>query len=150
MRLFQKIFFLLQAQTSHGLHSPSVFNLYSEVINPILQKRISKKIKTDELIQGISQYYAQEIDSGEVFPLVIPRLSPEIYQQIDQDLLPKAQFNSILFILNPYETTLSQDIWDTLVDDPRVIHSIDLFDMGILRFNPLASKQHFMLKKSYT
>ncbi|TBH73631.1 hypothetical protein [Aquirufa nivalisilvae] len=148
MRLFQKFFFRLQAQTSHGLHSPSVFKLYTEVINPILQRKISTKIKTDELIQGISQFYAQEIDLGEVFPMVISHLSPEIYQQIDQDLIPKAQANSIIFILNPYESTLSQDIWDTLVDDPRVIHSIDLFDMGILRFNQLASKQHFMLKKS--
>lgn len=147
MRLFQKLFFRLQAQTSHGLHSPSVFKLYTEVINPILQKKISTKIKSDELIHGISQFYAQEIDLGEVFPLVIPHLSPEIYQQIDQDLIPKAQSNSIIFILNPYESTLSQDIWDTLVEDPRVIHSIDLFDMGILRFNQLASKQHFMLKK---
>lgn len=148
MRLFQKLFFLLQAQTSHGLHSPSLFRLYTEVINPIMNKRISRKSKTDEIIQGISLFYSREIDLGEVFPLVIPHLNPEIYQQIDQDLLPKAQTNSILFILNPYESTLSQDIWDTLVDDPRVIHSIDLFDLGILRFNPLANKQHFMLKKS--
>ena len=131
MRLFQKLFFLLQAQTSHGLHSPSVFRLYTEVINPIMNKSISRKSKTDELIQGISLFYSREIDLGEVFPLVIPHLNPEIYQQID-----------------PYESTLSQDIWDTLVDDPRVIHSIDLFDLGILRFNPLANKQHFMLKKS--
>lgn len=148
MRLFQKFYFLLQAQTSHGLHSPSVFRLYTEVINPILKKRISKKAKTDELIQGISQFYAQEMDSGQVFTLVISELNPDVYQQIAHDLIPKAQANSILFILNPYESTLSQDIWDTLVDDPRVIHSIDLFDLGILRFNPLASKQHFMLKKS--
>lgn len=148
MRLLQKFFYLLQAQTSHGLHSPSVFRLYTEVINPILNQRISKKAKTNDLIQGINQFYAQEIDLGEVFPLVIPQLNPEIYQQIDQDLLPKAQSNSILYILNPYESTLSQDIWDTLINDPRVIHSIDLFDLGILRFNPLASKQHFMLKKS--
>ncbi len=148
MRLFQKFFFLLQAQTSHGLHSPSVFKLYTEVINPILQKRISTNDKTHELIQEVSQFYAHEIDSGTVFPLVIPHLNPEVYQQIDQDLIPKAQSNSILFILHPYESTLSQDIWDTLVDDPRVIHSIDLFDIGILRFNQLASKQHFMLKKS--
>lgn len=148
MRLFTKIFFLLQAQTSHGLHSPSVFKLYTEVIDPILHRKATKQVKTKELIQGISQFYAKEIDLGEVFPLVIPHLSPEIYQQIDQDLIPKAQANSILYILNPYESTLSQDIWDSLVDDPRVIHSIDLFDLGILQFNRLASKQHFMLKKS--
>ncbi len=148
MRLFSKFFFQLQAQTSHGLHSPSVYKLYTEVIDPILHRKIPSNLKREELIQGISQFYAQQIDITEVITLVIPHLSPEIYEQIDQEIFPKAQENSILFILNPYESTLSQDIWDTIIEDPRVIHSIDLFDLGILRFNKLASKQHFMLKKS--
>ncbi|RXK52122.1 hypothetical protein [Aquirufa rosea] len=147
MRFIQKWVFNFRAQTSHGLHSPSVYKLYTEVINPILNQRLPTQNSIEELILGISQFYAKVIDENKVIPLVIPTLSPEVYQQIDEILIPQAKSNSILFIINPYKNTLSQDIWDTLIDDPRVIHSVDLFELGFFRFNKMAQKEHFILKK---
>ena len=38
--------------------------------------------------------------------------------------------------------------WNHLIENEKIIFSIELFEIGLLFFNPIAPKQRFVFKKS--
>ncbi|GAB5550867.1 MAG: class I SAM-dependent methyltransferase [Saprospiraceae bacterium] len=61
-------------------------------------------------------------------------------------LLPKLTENSILVFSDIYWSKGMQEAWEILIKHPKVRLSIDLFDIGILFFNPaILERQNFKL-----
>lgn len=61
-------------------------------------------------------------------------------------LLPKLSQNSVLVFSDIYWSADMQEAWKILIKHPKVRLSIDLFDIGILFFNPaILEKQNFQL-----
>jgi hypothetical protein len=52
--MFKRFAFNWKAQTAHGLHSPFVFDLYTQVIDPIYQRK-PKDIQ-EALMHGIGKH----------------------------------------------------------------------------------------------
>ena len=66
--------------------------------------------------------------------------------QFDSENL-NMNFEDVLLIKNIREPIhLAQ--WNHLIEKEKIIFSIELFELGLLFFNPIAPKQHFIFKKS--
>lgn len=139
--MLNRLRFNWKAQTAHGLHSPFVFALYTEVIDPIYQK--SPQDIESALIHGIGSYL--KLAEGQLHVIDL--------NQVNESMLPtmEALFQdsaNLIICLHPHAGTHSNEFWKKLNQNPAVIHSIELFEMGILSLRPTAPKQHFWLKKS--
>jgi hypothetical protein len=139
--MFQRIRFNWKAQTAHGLHSPFVFQLYTEVIDPIYQQSPEKL--QEALIHGIGSYL--KLSAGHMHVIDLVSIQDSDLATIEQLFLDK---HTIIICLNPQANKQTTDRWRKLYQNKAVIHSIELFELGILCLNPIAPKQHFWLKKS--
>jgi hypothetical protein len=116
--------FYFKAQTAHGLHSPSIYALYIEILNPYLHGQLS---------------YPALLDALRV------RYSASKIIEIQDDLnLAKVEEDTILLLKQPYK---NEAFWNSLKANPRVIQTVDLFDLGIVFFKPICPKQNFYLRK---
>ncbi len=116
--------FYFKAQTAHGLHSPSIYALYCELLNPFLKGQFTY----EQLVEGLQKRYA---DSS-----VIERYSEFDPTQISQ--------NTIILIQKPYR---NEAFWNLLKSHTSVIQTVDLFDLGLVFFKPICPKQNFYLRK---
>ena len=139
--MFKQIRFNWKAQTAHGLHSPFVFQLYTEVIDPIYQQSPANLQET--LIHGIGSYL--KLSAGQMHVIDLAGLQDSNLQGVEQLFHDK---NNIIICLHPHANAQTTARWETIHQNKAVIHSIELFELGILCFNPIAPKQHFWLKKS--
>jgi hypothetical protein len=56
-------------------------------------------------------------------------------------------FEDVLLIKN-IRNKINLALWRQLIQNKKIIFSIELFEIGLLFFNPIAQKQHFIFKKS--
>ena len=139
--MFKRLRFNWKAQTAHGLHSPFVFGLYTKVIDPIY-KQNPPKLK-EALIHGIGAY--GKIAEGNLHVIDLLMLKNEDIAEIEVRMKDTA---NLLVCLDPQANSQTYEIWTRLYQNKAVIHSIELFELGILSLSPTAPKQHFWLKKS--
>ncbi|MEY4524702.1 MAG: hypothetical protein RIR57_72 [Bacteroidota bacterium] len=116
--------FYFKAQTAHGLHSPSIYALYCELLNPFLKGQLT-------YIQLVEELKKRYIDGS-----VIEKSSEFDPAQISQ--------NTIILIQKPYK---NEAFWNSLKSHPAVIQTVDLFDLGLVFFKPICPKQNFYLRK---
>ena len=116
--------FYFKAQTAHGLHSPSIYSLYCEVLNPYLKGQLSNSQLKEALANRYSDCTIMEIQSYED--------------------LAKIPQNTILLFEKPHS---QEKIWNEIHSHEGVIQTVDLFDLGILFLKPICPKQHFYLRK---
>jgi hypothetical protein len=116
--------FYFKAQTAHGLHSPSIYSLYCELLNPYLKKQLSYSQLKEALAHRYSDCSFMEIQS-----------------YIDIAKIPQ---NTVILFKKPHN---QEEIWNELHSHPKVIQTVDLFDLGLLFFKPICPKQHFYLRK---
>ena len=139
--MFKRIRFNWKAQTAHGLHSPFLFQLYTKVIDPIYQQ--SPENLQEALIHGIGSYL--KLSAGQMHVIDLVSILDSDLTTIEQLFQDK---HTIIICLNPQANKQTTDRWEKLYLNKAVIHSIELFELGILSLNPIAPKQHFWLKKS--
>jgi hypothetical protein len=116
--------FYFKAQTAHGLHSPSIYALYCELLNPFLHGQLTYEQLVEELQNSSSDVTVIEMTS---------EFDPT---QISQ--------NTIILIPKPYK---NEAFWNSLKSHPAVIQTVDLFDLGLVFFKPICPKQNFYLRK---
>jgi hypothetical protein len=139
--MLNRLKFNWKAQTAHGLHSPFVFALYTEVIDPIYQN--SPQDLETALIHGIGRYL--NIAEGNLHVVDLNQVTKSMLPAIESLFQNSA---NLIICLHPHTGANSNEFWQKLYRNSAVIHSIELFELGILSLNPTAPKQHFWLKKS--
>ncbi len=129
--------FNLKARNAHGLHSPFVYELYTQIINPCLhQSGELSALLTNEL----SNYKGKSVEKN--------KFNVQIFDinQFDTENL-NMNFEDVLLIENIRKpNNLAR--WNQLIENEKIVFSIELYEMGLLFFNPIAPKQHFVFKKS--
>lgn len=126
-----RLLFNWKAQNAHGLHSPLIYQLYTEVINPAYQKK-------GDFLETL---YKSLLDFFETYPLAnvqVIRVEGEI------DLTN----NSALYLIPNIRSHSGQQAWKELIKSPTIIFSVELYELGLLFMFPKAPKQDFILKKS--
>ena len=129
--------FNLKARNAHGLHSPFVYELYTQIINPCLhQSGELSALLTNEL----SNYKGKSVEKN--------KFNVQIFDitQFDIENI-NVNFEDILLIKNIRKpNNLAR--WNQLIEHEKIVFSIELYEIGLLFFNPIAPKQHFVFKKS--
>ena len=129
--------FNLRARNAHGLHSPFVYELYTQVINPCLHQ-----------IEELSALLKNELSNYQVKSLENIKFNVQI--------IDISQFDTENLNMNFEDVLLIKDIrkpihlarWRQLIENEKIVFSIELYEIGLLFFNPIAPKQHFVFKKS--
>jgi len=116
--------FYFKAQTAHGLHSPSIYALYCELLNPFLNNQLTY----EQLVEQLQKRYSV----GSVI---------EMSSEFDPTQM---ELNDVILIQKPYK---NETFWNSLKAHTSVIQTVDLFDMGLVFFKPICPKQNFYLRK---
>ncbi len=127
----KRLIFNWKAQNAHGLHSPLIYQLYTEVINLTYRK---KGDFTSLLQHALTDFF-------KTYPLVdvsVIRVEDEI------DLTNQ----SALYLVPNIRSRSGQKNWQDLIKSPTIIFSVELYELGMLFMFPKAPKQDFILKKS--
>lgn len=130
--------FILKAKTQYSIQSPFLFDLYSNVVAPRLDRRfasthgIDSRDRYAQILFKISDHYrATDISLGE--------------WSLD-DLLRTPDGNCIGLVRQPHSNKIREAEWSHLVADPRVTLSVDLFHTGLIFTSSKLSKQHWLLR----
>lgn len=132
-----RFLFNLRARNAHGLHSPFVYELYTQIINPCLhQNGELSALLTNELFN----YQGKSVEKNK-FNVQIFDITEFATESLN------VNFEDVLLIKNIRKpNNLAR--WNQLIENEKIVFSIELYEMGLLFFNPIAPKQHFVFKKS--
>jgi hypothetical protein len=132
-----RFLFNLRARNAHGLHSPFVYELYTQIINPCLHQ--SGKLSA-LLASKLFNYQGKSLENI----------------KFNVQMIDINQFDTKNFNVNFEDVLLIENIrkpnnftrWNQLIENEKIVFSIELYEIGLLFFNPIAPKQHFVFKKS--
>lgn len=116
--------FYFKAQTAHGLHSPSIYALYCELLNPFLLGQLTY----EQLVEELQKRYSD----GSVI---------EMSSEFDPTQM---ELNDVIVIQKPYT---NKTFWNSLKAHNSVIQTVDLYDVALVFFKPICPKQNFYLRK---
>lgn len=139
--MLNRIAFNWKAQTAHGLHSPFVYDLYTQVIDQIYQQKPMDLIES--MIHGIGRHL--QLAAGKLHVIDFRKLREAELAQIEEIMSDPSNLLICTYIHHSKETLQN---WSFLASKQQAIHSIELIEMGIISLNPTAPKQYFRLKKS--
>jgi len=116
--------FYFKSQTAHGLHSPSIYALYCELLNPFLNSQLTY----EQLVEELKKRYT----AGKII---------EMFSEFDP---AQMAINDVILIQQPYR---NETFWNSLKSHTSVIQTVDLYDVGLVFFKPICPKQNFYLRK---
>lgn len=116
--------FYFKAQTAHGLHSPSIYALYCELLNPFLHGQLTY----EQLVEDLQKRYSDG----------------SVIEKSSEFNPAQMALNDIILIQKPYR---NETFWNSLKSHPSVIQTVNLYDLGLVFFKPICPKQNFYLRK---
>lgn len=131
---FQHLLFNLRAQTAHGLHSPLVYDLYTQVINPNLGSFSTKK-----MLEKLQIYIKSKIEIKDFNLLIINTLDD--FNNIEITI------NQLIYIDQPYRNLEFLKLTNQLAEEKQINYVIHFFFGTLLIASNLAPKQVFYLKE---
>ncbi len=151
-----------KAKGRHGTHSPFVYDFAEHVL---LDKELLNKeyliecgwlpLKYENLICRIATYYnykkvlllQSSANSKDVDVLLLPEKEPGKWMSLLDEQLHLLNRNGIVILSGIHKTAAHSKAWKTIIKQPQVRMSIDLFGVGLLLFREeFKEKQHFVLK----
>lgn len=132
----------LRARNQYSIQSPFVFELYTRVITPRLdratlrQLNISRRDYYSQLRYKLVDYYRLSL------------ISNPHEEYAEQWAMPDG--SRILMIRAPHKDAESEKTWSQYCDADSITLSIDLFVAGLLFTSPKLSKQHMLLSHHST
>lgn len=155
----------LVAKSQYNLHSPAIFDLYNEVLNARVNRRLGVSGRTLQLIYMLVNYYhlnnivcpwLQSISIEEV-ERVVRMANPNARmvngegRSCDMYILEcgqavedvKMSEKGVVLVINPHKDELW---WEEIYTKLGARVSIDMFDRGILLFNAKLHPQKFILR----
>ena len=133
----KQFLFNLKAKNAHGLHSPFVYELYTQIINPCLHQTGEL---SDLLVNELTNFKGKSVEKNKFNVQMIDMFQFEL-ENLNMN------FDDILLVKN-IRNPINLARWRQLIQNKTIIFSIELFEIGLLFFNPIAPKQHFIFKKS--
>ncbi|MCK9311737.1 MAG: hypothetical protein M0P26_05615 [Bacteroidales bacterium] len=109
-------------------------------------------------IQGLKQIELHLLKSEEMPETIIDKLEnldfvlfnkiadPQKYQDLFRKCLCKRENGSIFVFMNMHESPCKTQAWENIRTHQEVQVSIDLFDLGIILFNPELEKKNYVIR----
>ncbi len=151
--------FLWNSTNQHGVHSPFVYLL---ITKGLYVKTPKKKQFFTEEIGKITRQQRKIIKK--LFHYFNPKRSVFVTNDTklngDYDCilfekpnisdflktLPNAHNDTIFIFKNPHKNPINHNDWNALVEDKKVIVSIDLYHLGLVFIRKEQLKQHFVIR----
>jgi predicted O-methyltransferase YrrM len=87
-----------------------------------------------------------EKNSGLDFVFIDANHRYEALMRYFEQLLPNLNDNSMLIVDDLYWSAGMEDAWNAIKQHPKVMVTIDLFQLGIVFFNPHLNKKHYKMR----
>lgn len=131
--------FLLTAKTQYNIQSPFLFELYSEVIAPKLDRTTLHRLGINHRDRFWQLHHKLQDHYG---------ISPTILTSENQEIINSSHSDrsAIIMFRNPHRNKLSEQQWKKIIKEPCVTLSVDLFYTGLAFTSTKLSKQHILLR----
>lgn len=139
---------LLEVGTGSGLSacylSAGNEKMRCVTINPSLPEDVFAVLSSIHSIEnkggGELELLAQYLDKNKL-DLVHIGYTP-LYKEIWEMILPHVEAYTCVLVSHPYADSMKKQWWKSVIADSRVTVSFDLYDVGILFFDPKRCKEH--------
>ena len=139
---------LLEVGTGSGLSacylSAGNEKMRCVTINPSLPEDVLAVLSSIHSIENKRgdelELLAQYLDKNKL-DLVHIGYTP-LYKEIWEMILPHVEAYTCVLVSHPYADSMKKQWWKSVIADSRVTVSFDLYDVGILFFNPKRCKEH--------
>lgn len=139
---------LLEVGTGSGLSacylSAGNEKMRCVTINPSLPEDVLAVLSSIHSIENKRgdelELLAQYLDKNKL-DLVHIGYTP-LYKEIWEMILPHVEAYTCVIVSHPYADSMKKQWWKSVIADSRVTVSFDLYDVGILFFNPKRCKEH--------
>lgn len=139
---------LLEVGTGSGLSacylSAGNEKMRCVTINPSLPEDVLAVLSSIHSIENKRgdelELLAQYLDKNKL-DLVHIGYTP-LYKEIWEMILPHVEAYTCVLVSHPYADSMKKQWWKSVIADSRATVSFDLYDVGILFFNPKRCKEH--------
>lgn len=143
----------MTANSRHGTHSPFVYALADNVIYTKAQDLLHTTLLPNDFSHPYRNLLTQLlsfIGLSRMESYSTDARSPAVWVDLDQvrpnDVIALVKKGILVIVHEPYR---SKKVWRTLVSDPAIIVSLDLFHFGVLMYRDGQRKENFRLRYPY-
>ncbi len=164
-KIFSYIHFLFKSKTKHGVHSPFIYDF---ITKGLTQKSEVSSSKSDEIFYKTVSYFdpknVRVFDEDDELKNVLTEFfldlkhgnnSVELFffnknlanNEFERYLLSNLFHNNSIVIIKDIRASKTiRKMWTSLLDDPRITVTLDLYHTGMLFFRDGQVKENFTIR----
>ncbi|MBO4606719.1 MAG: hypothetical protein J5682_02335 [Prevotella sp.] len=136
--------YILLAKTQYNIQSPFLYELYSEVLAPRIDR-----VTRNRLGIGSHDLFAQLCyklhDHYQTIPVEAGSTGTGVLSHCDTVMRMKD--DSLMALFNhPHRSPVREETWQKILSHPSVTLTVDLFDIGLVFTASTLSKQNIILR----